>query len=89
MLSCENVIVSVSLNNEMFDMELPAFLPLKEVRTKIEETLRTMRPDLLRARLGIILTLDGKVLDEERCLAHYGAWDGSNLVCVYESGGSK
>ena len=80
MRPCENVIVSIQLEKEIFDMELPTFLPIKELNYKLEETFRVMRPS--NQTYGhISLSHNGKNLDPQKNLAHYGIWDGSILVC--------
>lgn len=83
MRPCENVIVTVWLNRECMDMELPAFLPIRELAKRMDETFRTMFPHLEGARDHLVLLHDGKHLDERSTLASCGVWDGSVLTCNY------
>lgn len=81
MRPCENVIVTIQLEQETIDMELPIFLPIKELTQKLEETFRVMRPSW--GFKHIILGCNGRPLNPKMDLAHYGIWDGSILECKF------
>ena len=80
MRPCENVIVTIQLDQEAIDMELPAFLPINQLTRKLEETFRVMRPSLFSFG-HVILSVNGQPLDGQIDLAHYGIWDGSIIEC--------
>lgn len=81
----EHVIVTVALGKEQVDMELPAFLPVCDLKEKMCEMLRVLRPnrpiDVERAEL----LSGGRKLPNDKCLASCGIWDGSVIVFVNES----
>lgn len=81
MKSCDNVIVTVALPKEQLDMELPAFLPAKELAAKLAETLRAYRPERYSAVFRLQLSSDGAPLNDTDTLASRGIWDGSILRC--------
>lgn len=81
MRSCENVIVSVQFQNKNYDMELPAFLSIRELTGKIEETLRVMYSGTLPEMGKYTLSCDGHNLDDNSTLASCGIWDGSTIIC--------
>lgn len=82
MRPCENVIVTIKLENENFDMELPTFLPIKELNQKLEEAFRVMRPSN-QVYGHISLSHAGRFLEPQKDLAYYGIWDGSILECRF------
>lgn len=82
MRPCENVIVTVQLEQEILDMELPAFLPIKDLNQKLEETFRVMKP-YTQTCGRVSLSHNGKTLDPQKDLAYYGIWDGAVLVCKF------
>lgn len=81
MRSCENVIVSVQFQNKSYDMELPAFLMISELTSKIEETLRVMYSGTLPTMGKFTLSCDGHILSGNATLASCGIWDGSTITC--------
>lgn len=89
MQACENVIVTIQLKQEEIDMELPAFLSIKELQNKLDETIRVMAPRLAGEPGSLSLTYNGHLLDENHHLAFYGIWDGSRIGCSYRQEGSK
>ena len=82
MRSCENVIVSVQFQNKSYDMELPAFLLISELTSKIEETLRVMYSGTLPPLGKFTLSCDGHKLRDNATLASCGIWDGSTITCT-------
>lgn len=82
MRPCENVIVTVQLEQETLDMELPAFLPVRELTQKLEETFRIMKPSYQAFRHAV-LSCNGRDLDPTMNLAQHGIWDGSILACRF------
>ena len=89
MRPCENVIVTVQLNQECVDMELPAFLPIRELVKKVYETFQTMCPHLAGTSDNMVFLHEGRLLDERSTLASCGVWDGSILTCDYVEEGAK
>lgn len=81
MKSPENMIVTVQVDTSTYDMELPAFMPVQELASKIVETLRCMAPGQYAGLNGLALSCRGKVLPKEKTLASCGVWDGSVLSC--------
>ena len=66
-------LVTVNVNGSNFDMELPLFINITELKSKLKETLEG-----LGVSVGdfSILTDDGVPIDIF-CLEHFGVWDGS------------
>lgn len=83
MRPCENVLVTVKLDADQIDMELPAFLRIEELINKLLETLRVMRPEKYFAYSSLDLIFENQMLDLERNLASYGIWDGSIISCRF------
>lgn len=81
----EDVIVTVTLGREQFDMELPSFLPICDVKEKMCEMLRAIRPNRRFDAEDTVLFSDGRKLPDDKCLASCGVWDGSIIACVNES----
>lgn len=82
MQTYENVIVTVRFRTKCVDMELPAFLNIKELTQKIDETLHSMPGQLVADEHCIGLDYQGKALGQEETLAQSGVWDGSLLDCI-------
>lgn len=82
MRPCENVIVTIQLEHDALDMELPTFLPIKILSQKLVETLRVMNPSN-QTYGNISLSYNGRILEPQMDLAHYGIWDGSILKCKF------
>lgn len=85
MRPCENVIVTVKFGKETLDMELPTFLPIKELTQRLEETFRVMKPNAQNLSY-IELGCNGRIFDKEKNLAYYGIWDGSIIECRFVKG---
>ncbi len=84
MKPCENAIVTLVFDGKeerTLDMEAPTFMPICELETKIEESLRSMSPGSLPMGYGIVLVHNGKTLQGNSCLASSGIWEGSKLYC--------
>lgn len=75
----ENIIVTVLINYEEIDMELPAFLPIKDLLKKLEETIRVMRPQYSSELSEFTMKYNGVKMSEDKTLAQYGVWDGSKI----------
>ena len=72
MKSKENAIVSVIINNDSYDMELPLFISIEELKKKLKDTING-----LGIEIGDFnLTTNNGTLINEFCLAHYGIWEG-------------
>lgn len=84
MQACENVIVTVRVKSKLIDMQLPAFLGIQELITKIDETLHSMPGQMLFDEHCIGLRFQGIRLDKNQTLGSYGIWDGSILECLLE-----
>ena len=78
----EDVIVTVTLGREQFDMELPSVLPIRDVKEKMCEILRAIRPNRQIDAEDTVLFSDGRKLLNDKCLASCGIWDGSVIACV-------
>ena len=78
----ENVIVTVCVGEKRLDMELPAFLNVRELTAKIDETLRSMPGQLTPGLRCAGLTCRGERLGPEDTLARRGIWDGSEVACI-------
>lgn len=75
----ECVIVTLRLPRGSVDLELPAFMPVRELREKIVQTLRRMDPACYGAAQTLLLQCGGRTLPDERTLAACGVWDGAVL----------
>ena len=82
MRACENVIVTVRVRSKPLDMELPAFLSIRELVGKIDETLHSMPGRILSDEHCVGLTFQGMLLDKNQTLGSYGIWDGSVVECT-------
>ena len=80
-MTVERVIVTVRLpsRKKQLDLELPAFLPMSTLCTKLLETLKSMEPQTYIGTHAIELLFHGRTLQEDSTLASQGAWDGSIL----------
>lgn len=84
MRACENVIVTVRVKAKPLDMELPAFLSIRELSRKIDETLHSMPGRVLSDEHCVGLSFQGMILDKDQTLGNYGVWDGSIIECALE-----
>lgn len=75
----ENIIVTVLINYEEIDMELPAFLPIRDLLKKLEETIRVMRPQYSSELSEFTMKYNGVKMSEDKTLAQYGVWDGNKI----------
>ena len=78
MRSKENAIITVAVGDRKIDMELPLFIDIEKLKSKLKETLDG---------LGIMvnnfnLSLDDGTLINDFCLSHYGVWEGSVIKVV-------
>ena len=81
MKCCENVIVTVQLHpgTRTLDMELPAFLPIEALESRLLETLREMDPLNYGSMTTALFRCNGRQLENEMTLAKAGIWDGAIL----------
>jgi len=81
MRPCEDVIVTVNISqpSATYDMELPAFMCLDELKKKVVETLRLMDIRKFATVREIELFYNGQSLRNNETLAGYGIWDGSSI----------
>ena len=79
MEKCERVIVTLRIQHAAYDLELPAFLPVSELKRRILETLLYVDPGRYSGIRGLELYFHGKPLPGNRHLASCGVWDGSVL----------
>ena len=79
----QNVIVTLRMGHEDMDMELPAFLPIAELKVSILQTLRTLYPRSYSGCKAITLRSNGMILSPTQTLASLGIWDGSILQGEY------
>ena len=79
MKSPENMIVTLQIGFNSYDMELPSFMLIKDLMPKITETFRCMAPDEYGSLSHLFLLHKGKALPDEKSLAACGIWDGSIL----------
>ena len=79
MRSCEEVIITLNISDPAcsYDMELPSFMNIGELRKKLLETLRIMDARRFASMADVELTYNGQRLDEKSSLANYGIWDGN------------
>ena len=91
MKCCDSVLVTLRFEAQgrSLDMELPAFLPLTELKRRLLETLGEMDPVRFGSAQGVALKQEGRVLDGAVTLAQAGVWDGSVLDAVLEPGGAR
>ena len=82
MRACENVIVTAKVRSKPLDMELPAFLSIRELTEKIDETLHNMPGQALSDEHCVGLTFQGRILDKDQTLGSCGIWDGSVIECT-------
>ena len=75
----QNVIVTLRMGHEDMDMELPAFLPIAELKVSILQTLRTLYPRSYSGCKAITLRSNGMILSPTQTLASLGIWDGAIL----------
>lgn len=66
-------LVTVMVNDSYFDMELPLFVGINELKSKLKETF----DGLGFAINDFNISTDEGVLIDNFCLAHFGVWDGS------------
>ena len=76
---CQSIIVTLIIGSKKLDMELPAFLPIADVKARILETLRALYPQVYGGCTEICLRECGTTLTGNRTLASYGIWDGTIL----------
>ena len=81
MKCCEQVIVTVRLrpSGRELDMELPAFMPVRELEDRLLETLREMDPLHYGRMARVSFRWNDRALEPESTLAQAGIWDGSVL----------
>ena len=79
MRPCEEVIVTVNIPGHScsYDMELPAFMRVDELKKKLAETLRLMDMGKFASVRDIELSHAGRSLRGSETLAGRGIWDGS------------
>lgn len=84
MKCCEEVIVTLRLPwlEQELDMELPSFMPMKELTGKLLETFRLMMPDGFVGVRNIGLIHERRQLENEETLGRAGVWDGSVLTIL-------
>lgn len=76
---CQSIIVTLIIGSKKLDMELPTFLPITDVNTRILETLRAIYPQVYGGCTAIRLCECGTTLAGNKTLASYGIWDGAVL----------
>ena len=81
MRPCEDVIVTVNISEPAvsYDMELPAFMRIDELKKKLLETLRLMDIRKFASVSEIELLHAGANLHGNETLAGHGIWDGSSI----------
>jgi hypothetical protein len=67
-------------------MELPVFLPVKDLGEKLLETLRTLSPADYAKTSALRLRHAGRELEDAETLASAGLWDGGILETIAEGG---
>ena len=79
MRCAEEVIVTVNISDpaSSYDMEIPSFLSIGELKKKLLETLRLMDARKYAGFNNIELFFHGRRLDDGATPAQYGIWDGS------------
>jgi len=78
----ENVIVTVNAENQNFsvDMELPAQLIIKDLASKLLDTLKQVEPNKFRNVNKISLIYNGTILPDDATLESEAVWDGKILI---------
>ena len=78
----DNVIVTVNAENQAFsvDMELPANIPVKELASRLLETLKEIEPAKFRSVEKLSLIYNGIILPENATLESEAVWDGNILI---------
>lgn len=80
MRPCETIIATIEVNGNTFDMELPAFMPISELKGKVVDTLRVLVPLQTGSLEKMHWEYKGRDISEEQCLAACGIWDGSSIL---------
>lgn len=80
----ENVIVTLCLqpSGRMLDMELPAFMPIGQLKEQLLDVLAQADPGRFGRVSRIRLQAGGRDLEESMTLAGYGIWDGGFLQAL-------
>ena len=73
MKSDSTALVTVMVNDSTFDMELPVFVSIAELKLKLKETFEGLGV----AINDFTISTDDDVTIDNFCLAHFGVWDGS------------
>ena len=79
----QKILISIVYNKEIFNVEIPTELTIKEVKQKIVSSLNEFNREQGNSSVvpgAINLYFDGKELENEKLLVNYGIWDGSILV---------
>lgn len=78
------VLVSAKIlpKGRVLDLELPAFLPAKELKSKLLESFRVMDPGEFSMVSSLEIRWREQTLRDEETLAALGIWDGSDLEIV-------
>ena len=79
-INVDRIIATVVLSKQRsIDMELPAFMPISELSTKVLETICVLYPDKWDNADEIRLLFMGHPLRNDTTLASNGVWDGAYL----------
>ncbi len=89
MKACEEVIVTLIIQGknpkktfeEKLDMELPSFMPWKELSKKILECLKESKSDKYAFYYYLYAKHNGRKFTDMDTLASLGIWDGSIIEC--------
>ncbi len=81
MKACEEVIVTLIIGEQKHDMELPSFMPWKELSKKILECLKESRTDKYAFYYYLYAEYNGHKFTDTDTLASLGIWDGSIIKC--------
>ena len=78
---CEEVIVTLNFSDPVcsYDVELPSFMNIYDLKKKLLETLRLMDARLFLRADSIELFYNDSKLKNEYTLANYGIWDGNYI----------
>lgn len=81
MKCCENVIVTVRIHpgGAALDMEMPAFLAVRELETHFLETVHEMDPLHYSTVSTAAFRSGDRLLEADTTLAGAGVWDGAIL----------
>ena len=80
MINVDRIIATVVLSKQRsIDMELPAFMPISELSTKVLETICVLYPDKWDNADEIRLLFMGHRMRNDTTLASNGVWDGAYL----------